>query len=136
MSKSGLVANPDKTHFLMFSSKGQEPIKVGNESIKESEKEKLVGITVSKSLRWSDHVEELEKDLRVRIGVLRRLSWHLPRSALLGCLNAVFTSKLSYSLELVSDYIKHEDSAKSSCDIINRLQRLQSMPGCPWCETV
>ena len=126
MSNSGLVANPEKTHFMMFCRDPQAPIRVGNSDIPESSSEKLVGFTIKKDLSWKLHTEELEKALRGRIGVLRRLSWHLPTSTLVSCLNPLFTSKLQYGLELVTQPLMHLSPNSPKCTVIQKLQVLQN----------
>jgi len=126
MKDSGLAANPEKTHFTMFSKTNQAPIRVGKALIPESNSEKLVGFTISKDFSWKPHVEELEKNLRSRIGILKRLTWHLPRETLLHCINPVFTSKLVTGLQLFTDPIAHTDSSQNNCAVLQRLQVLQN----------
>ena len=105
----------------MFSRTLQEPIKVGGEIIKESASVKLVGFTLTKDLSWKKHLETLETELRNRIGVLRRLSWHLSRQTVIACLTPVFMSKLQYGLSLICDPHAHR-----ICTTTKHLQKLQN----------
>ena len=93
-SASSLAANASKTKFIMFGHSKEDPIKIGDMLIKESEKEELLGFTYNKSLTWKDHLSKMESELRKRIGVIRRLSWHLPQHTLVKMIEPLFTSKL------------------------------------------
>ena len=125
MSDSGLAANPEKTHFLRFGSKkGHRSIKVGEAVIEESSSEQLVGFTVSSSLSWQDHFKNLEGVLKGRVGVLRRLSWHLPKNILLHCLNPIFNSKLMYGLEVITNPTTLP--GQPLCKVIAKLQVIQN----------
>ena len=125
MSDSGLAANPEKTHFLMFGrKKGRTNIQVGEAIIEESSSEQLVGFTVSSSLSWKEHCENLERVLRGRVGILRRLSWHLPRNILLQCLNPIFNSKLMYGLEVITNPATY--LGQPQCKAIAKLQVIQN----------
>ena len=98
-----LAANPDKTKFVSLGQKKENPIRVGNTFIPESNSETLLGITFNKRLTWKDHLERLVPELKSRIGILKRLSWSLPFNAMKLMVEQVFTSKLRYGLELVTD---------------------------------
>ena len=124
MNTSGLSANPEKTNFVLFGPDQGKPILVGDTSLFASKGEKLVGVQVTSDLSWKLNLQEKEKELRGRIGILRRLSWHLPRQTMVKCINPIFTSKLTYGLELMADPEKHYNKDKAKCTIIARLQRL------------
>ena len=124
MGDSGLAANPDKTHFLLFGGKGEAKIKIGTTMIPESSSEALVGFTVARSLTWQTHCQLLEKALLARIGILRRLSWHLPTRTLLQSLDPIFNSKLIYGLEVICDPITKGQG--QGCKITEKLQVLQN----------
>ena len=126
MTTSGLIANPEKTHFIMFSKADQEPLKVGECSIQESKTVVLLGMRINKTLSWQSHITELETELRKRIGILRRLSWHLPRKTMLQCLTPVFTSKLCYGLELITKPPAYFETHQPSCSSISKLQVLHN----------
>ena len=110
----------------MFSRKGHGPISIGSSLIPESSAEKLVGFYISKDMTWKPHLQALERDLRCRIGILRRLSWHLSKPSLISCLNPVFMSKLQGGLELFTDSLSHQNPNLRDCPAIYRLQVLQN----------
>ena len=83
-----------------------------------------MGVQLSSNLSWEVNLQEKERELRGRIGILRRLSWHLPRNIMIKCLSPIFTSKLMFGLELMADPLKHFDRSQPNCSIINRLQPL------------
>ena len=104
-----LSANPTKTKFIMFGRKGEPALKVGSVEIAESKEEELLGITFNKSLSWKSHLTKMETELRKRIGILKRLSWHLPKSVLIRMIEPIFTAKMRYALELVVDITNNKD---------------------------
>ena len=108
MTASRLAANPDKTKFVMFGKKDDSdlPIRVGDVEIKESHAEQLLGITFNKGLTWKDHLAVVEPKLRRSTGIIRRLTWHLPRDIVIKMIEPLFTSKLRYALELLTDSVK------------------------------
>ena len=124
MHQSGLAVNTEKTNLVIFGQGGATQVKVGEAIIEESSAEKLVGVWLTKDLSWEKHFREQEHALLVRIGILRRLSWHLPRKTVLRCISPVFTSKLTYSLELMADPLKHLSQDQPKCSFIVRLQKL------------
>jgi len=126
MATSGLSANPDKTKFLMFSKGKQDPIRVGEVLVDESGSEKLVGFVLAKDLKWKKHLEDLTQDLKARTGILRRLSWHLSEKTRIICMNALFTSKLCFGLEMLVDPFHHKDPNKTNSTALTHLQVLQN----------
>ena len=126
MQASGLAANPEKTHFTVFNKKCQDPISIAGSEIPESKTEKLVGFHISKDMSWKPHIQALESDLRSRIGILRRLSWHLTKPTLIACLNPVFMSKLQGGLELFTNPLSHSNPNMKKCSTLQRLQVIQN----------
>ena len=53
---------------------------------------------ISGDLTWKEHTEKLKTKLRQRLGVLRRLKYCLPKSALKQVAEALFMSKLRYGI--------------------------------------
>ena len=79
---------------------------------------------MTNNLSWQHHSEHLERVLRGRVGILRRLSWHLPRNILLQCLNPVFNAKLMYGLEIITNPTTLP--GQPQCKAIARLQVIQN----------
>ena len=123
MRQSGLAANAEKTNFVMFGD-GMGSIAIGDVQVEKSKEEKLVGVWLSSSLSWEKNIQEVESCLKQRIGLLRRLSWHLPRDTMKKCITPMFTSKLAFGLELMTDPLKHQNKNEPNCAPIVRLQKL------------
>lgn len=121
MCATKLAANPNKTKFLMFGRDKEPPLMVGSAIVEESSEEKMLGMVVEKSLSWRKHFSELETELRKRIGILRRLSHHLPCDVLCTLMQGIFTSKLLYGLPLISDSSAGKPDA--TIDRLNKLHR-------------
>ncbi len=102
MQVSMLSANPSKTKFVMFGRQVEDPLRVGDVYIHESKDEVLLGLTVNKSLSWSSHVSSLKMELKKRIGILRRMTFQLPRHIVKDLIQPIFTSKLLYGLALLA----------------------------------
>ncbi len=124
---SFLAANATKTKFVMFGRKQEEPIKVGTSLIEESEAEELLGFTYNKALTWRHHVDKIETELRKRIGVLRRLTWHLPQKVLVKMVEPLFTSKLRYGVELIVNCLNDRDLALKKLHGLHRLAMKASL---------
>jgi len=102
MAASMLSANPEKTKFIMFGRKKEEPIKIGNVLVEESRQVELLGFHINKELSWSNHSTRLQSELKKRIGVIRRLSWKLPKDLTSRLIDPLFISKI-YGLALLVD---------------------------------
>ena len=109
MNATKLKANPSKTTFIMFGSTEESPIQVGDTMVEETTDTEFLGISFNKRLSWKAHLCKLEGELKKRIGVIRRLSWHLPRDLVIEMIEPLFMSKLRYAIELVVDITVPED---------------------------
>jgi hypothetical protein len=100
-----LVANAKKTKFLLIRGKGakkwpESTVSIGGELVTESMSERILGVVVSNNLKWSDQYRSVVNSLRYRIFTLKRLAYHLPRSALKGLLDGIVYSAVRFSLPL------------------------------------
>ena len=126
MSATGLAANAEKTKFIMFSrSKETAPLTIGGAKITEGQKEPLLGFTISKDLKWSQHFSCLSLELKKRTGLLRRLRYHFPLSILIQMMNSFFTSRILYGLEVYTNPLV-ELSGSGTDSVIKQLQTLQN----------
>jgi hypothetical protein len=121
MKASMLSANPEKTKCMMFGRGREEPIAVGDVQVSESTQEVLLGIKFNKSLSWKSHLDKLESELRKRVGILRKMTWQLPRDLVIKMIEPIFTAKLQYALKLATDTTKVET------DICMGLKRLHKL---------
>ncbi len=120
MKASKLAANASKTKFVFFSRRREDPLRVGEVEVEESCGEELLGLTVCKSLSWKMHIDKVEVELRKRVGILRRLAWKLPRSITTRMIEPMFTSKLRYGLELVTNACDPQDVATRRLQALHR----------------
>ena len=92
--------NIKKTNFVMFGLKrydlGQCCIKIDNHKLEQVDHVKFLGILVDVKLSWKNHIVKLSSDISKCIGVLTRVKFILPTSALLLLYNALILSRLSY----------------------------------------
>ena len=66
--------NEDKCHFLIKANTNEHLwVKVGNEKIWESSKEKLLGVTIDKNLNFNEHLSQLCKKVSQKISALARV---------------------------------------------------------------
>ena len=77
-ASNNLVANPSKTAFLLIrpTTKGKdskEVVKVGDEEIKESESERVLGVQLSNNLEWKTHIDKVNERMSMGIYTLKRL---------------------------------------------------------------
>ena len=120
MQASCLAANPTKTNFVYFGGKVQDPIRVGDSLVEEKKEETLLGITFNKRLNWSGHITKLKPELLKRTAVLRRLRAKLPKKTVCEMIDPIFTSKLRYALELVTDAAAESDSTLGQLHSLHR----------------
>ena len=96
-SDNYLKLNDEKCHLMIFGDKGTEiKIKIGNSEIKESDYEKLLGITFDKKLNFKKHTEDLCRKANQKIHALTRLSNYIDpvKSEIL--MNSFISSQFNY----------------------------------------
>ena len=103
MAINRLAVNDDKTKILaMKYGRAEQDAKLsfqfGRAVIKESESEKLLGMTISKNLDWTEHISSLESKLRFRLFTLRRMEQVVPKSLLKKVADGIFCSILRFGL--------------------------------------
>ena len=78
-----LEANLSKYHVMMMT-KGNgntTDVDIDNNTIRQTEQMKLLGVTLNKDLNFSEHVSSICKTTSKRIGVLMRLRKRIPTTA-------------------------------------------------------
>ena len=119
MSINRLKANDDKTGIVIVKKKRSDEtlsLKIGNEEVEETKKEKLIGIIVNPSLKWDSHIKTLVRKLNYRLFTLRRLNEKLPKYLLKKVAEAIFISHIRYGLPL---YCPVRIIMGRSCDMRN-----------------
>ena len=135
MASNHLVANPKKTGFLLIRRTQSTPpctIKVGDVDIAEEETHRVLGLTISNTLSWTNHVYgkgQLLSSLHQRIGALKRITYHLPTKFLPQVAQAIVVSKLRYGVGLYGSVRMYEadplpDVAKELQVVLNDTMRI------------
>lgn len=84
-----LSLNLSKTHFVIFTSSNKKydsnmaKIVIGNETVKEENSTKFLGIFLDQHLTWKKHISYISLKLSKNIGVINKLKNVLPDSVLL-----------------------------------------------------
>ena len=96
VSDNSLKANPDKFHLLLSSKNHNLSIKVDERSIKNSESEKLLGITIDNALKFDNHVNKLCKKASGKLHALGRVAKYMDVEKRRKIMNAFINSQFSY----------------------------------------
>ena len=121
-ARNELVANPDKTAFLLFGPKKRSEIDprysimLGKDTnVMESEDERILGVQVHRSLQWKCHLEKVKKKLNYGITTLKRLQGLMRRNHLKQLADCLVMSHIRYTLPVYLTQfvrIKSEDPTK------------------------
>ena len=101
-----LVNNPEKAAILYNSNGMSSDItleNIGEENIKSSYSEKLLGIHINSDFKFNTHVDKISIELRKRIGILKRIKQRVPKKKLIIIADSIFNSKIRYG---VAVYLK------------------------------
>ena len=89
--------NDAKCHFMLFGSKSSSTsVNIGTSCIKQSDKEKLLGITLDKNLDFKCHVENICKKAGQKLHALARVAKFMDQEKLQTVMNAFILSQFSY----------------------------------------
>ena len=89
--------NEDKCHLMIFGRKSDEAsIKIGEARVKESNEEKLLGITFDQTLSFRQHVKTLCKKASQKLHALARISCYMGAEKLSKVMQAFVLSHFSY----------------------------------------
>ena len=107
MASNGLVANPSKTSFLNINPNGRREeklsISIRDILVPESEQEKLLGMVISRDLKWASHIYGkggLLSQLNQALYMVRRLACHLHKARLKQVGESLWMSRVRYCLPL------------------------------------
>ena len=106
MASNYLVANPSKTGLLVMRRGGHVDreaisIKIGSTEITESTSEKILGVTFSRDMSWSEHIlgkGGVRNTVLQRLVLLQRLQRMLPRKYLIQVVEGLIMSTVRYGL--------------------------------------
>ena len=94
---NGMKANPDKYHFLHTANDDVLTVKVGQLEIKNSEKEKLLGVTIDNKLTFEPHIKNLCNKVSQKLNTLARgVSHYINFEQRRTIMKAFITSQFGY----------------------------------------
>lgn len=120
-----LLLNLKKTNLIHFHSRtlslpqGRDFVQIDNHKIEEVQSIKFLGIIIDEKLSWKNHVLKITSAISKSIGVINKVKYKLPVSALLCLYNALVLSHLNYCC-LVWGW-----AAATTLDPILKLQKRQ-----------
>ena len=89
--------NEDKSHLLVFGNKDNEvTVNISGSLIKESDEEKLLGVTLDKTLNFKTHVNNLCKKASQKLHALARVSRYMDKPQLELTMTSFVMSHFSY----------------------------------------
>jgi len=101
-------------------------IDLGGETIVESPSEKILGVTVSNDLKWTDHVSKVQSECNYHLQVLRRLRPVLSNPQLRTIAEGIVMSRLRYCLPVIgAEFVRFGDDDSRS-GIMQSLQLIQN----------
>ena len=100
--ESGLRLNAAKTKCMLIHSSRRRSlspldVQLNGTHIQQVQNYKYLGVVISDTLSWSQHIDLVRSKAAKGIGLLRRLSWFLPRQALCTMYNAYILPHLTYA---------------------------------------
>ena len=73
-------------------------VKIGKSQIQSQSCVEILGVKMNQDLSWKSHLDVIKSSLDQRIGLLRRLSFNMPRSVLRMLADALCFSKVRYCI--------------------------------------
>ena len=129
MASNGLVANTNKTSFLLLNSKKstqEQSVRIGSERVKRESTAILLGMKFQDNLQWKTHVHGkggIISSLNSRLYIIR-LKSHLSMSSVLKLVDGLFTSKIRYGLQLLGKVRTKND--EPLCGDFKSIQMIQN----------
>ncbi|XP_046973307.1 uncharacterized protein LOC124539974 [Vanessa cardui] len=100
-----LTINIEKTSFMLFHAKNKKipkfnPIMINNQTIKQSNEEKYLGLILDPKLTWQAHLDYLQGKINSLTGAIRRSSRCIPHKIRIIIYNSLVKSLLEYLVEI------------------------------------
>ena len=131
MAANKLVANPDKTEFMMIQPKQRKAekglcyeIQVGETKIKARESLKLLGMRISANLKFGEHIKDISGAISRQLGVVKRLAGEIPKRSLIPIIDSLILSKIRYGISIYGTIRLGDQDAQNTHML--ELQRLQN----------
>ena len=97
-----LSLNVEKTNHVVFRTPNSKPpsnnltLLIRNKRINRVTSSKFLGVILHENLSWKPHMDTVLKRLRISLGVVRKISSYLNRSALTMLYHSMFNCHISY----------------------------------------
>ena len=131
MAANGLMANPNKTAFLLMNNKCKQTktvkLNIAGHQIENQQSAKLLGMKFEENLKWNEHINGIGgvvSSLNSRLYLIRRLKNQLHLSGLKKVADSLFVSKIRYGLQLLGR-VRQSDTETSSGDL-HTIQLIQN----------
>ena len=99
MAINKLAANEQKTQVMIMGKKVKSrEVTIGESKIQTQSCVEILGVNMNQDLSWKNHLDVIKSSLDQRIGLLRRLSFNMPRSVLRMLADALCFSKVRYCI--------------------------------------
>jgi hypothetical protein len=100
MSTNKLTLNIEKTYYILFGSKSSNAIQLQIDNINISNKDdgKFLGLFLDKRLNFSTHIQHITKKVSKTVGILSKIRYYVPNSALLSLYYALIYPYLNYGI--------------------------------------
>ena len=72
-----MVLNPDKCSFIGVDDELQTNLLCGNESLKNSKPEKVIGVTIDNKLNFATHLSNITKNAKIKFNSLTRVQKYM-----------------------------------------------------------
>ena len=130
MASNGLVANSNKTSFLLLNSKCTDygfGVRIGTDFVKRESSATLLGIKFQDDLAWKSQIfgkGGVISSLNSRLYIVRRLMSHLSLESVKKVVDGLFISKIRYGLQLLGKVRLTNDDPE--CANIKAIQLVQN----------
>ena len=104
-----MVLNPDKCSFMLLGvdTEFQTNLECGNETLKNSKQEKVLGVTIDKKLNFALHLSNITKNANIKFNALTRVQKNMTRDKKKHIFSSFIKSQFTYCPLVCIFFIKH-----------------------------
>ena len=100
-----LTINVSKTNYVIFHNRSKQVSSIGSVFVKdkqlnEAEEVMFVGVNIDKNLNWNNHINDVNKNIRMKAGILFRLRHVVPTHILILLYKTLIQPSITYGLEV------------------------------------
>ena len=105
LNANRMSLNVEKTHFMIFHSKGKkiqysEGIKILGSNISEVQFTKFLGVIIDSHLTWKNHIDHISSKISKNIGIIKKARKVLPKETLLTLYYSFIYPYLNYCIHI------------------------------------